>query len=73
MQFCGGEMSEWIKVEDALPELDHIVLAWDGVFSYVAYRQKEEYTYWSVLSTDDSTAYAITHWCLLPNPPDMPD
>jgi hypothetical protein len=69
----GQRDSDWIKVEKGLPPMKHPVLCWDGVNHYVACQEQLSHIYWAILGTEDATQDRVTHWCYLPNPPDMPD
>ena len=56
-------MSEWISVEDRLPDDDVDVLVWDGTGHGVGYRV--DTTWFELLPWTKSA----THWMLLPKPP----
>jgi hypothetical protein len=58
-------MSEWIKVEDGLPELYVEVLVWDGGYRSVDSRINDDRG-----GANWDNAYNVTHWQPLPNPPE---
>lgn len=59
--------SEWISVDDRLPEEDTIVLVWCGEVSVYNYlRYDWWYTGYCDITTEDG---GITHWMPLPEPP----
>jgi hypothetical protein len=71
--YLGYRKSEWISVEDRLPEENTDVLIYRGgfrgdlmnVYTYMGHNEwEDEYGYWSI--TDDE---GITHWMPLPEPP----
>lgn len=67
---------EWISVDDALPEPNQKVLAYDTQRIYICYRSKEqEYNeHWVICEENCSCpgiTSAVTHWMLLPEPPDF--
>ena len=66
-----AEQSEWISVEDKLPELNkEVLVAWtDGVIGFASRIKsecKEERWNWDIAALFDET---ITHWQPLPEPP----
>lgn len=63
-------MSEWISVEERLPEYDEKVLIWTGRTTVRGYRshtdkQGEHYK----LNWPSNDAANVTHWMPLPEPP----
>lgn len=70
-------MSDWISVEDKLPEFDEPVLLWSTGFTSAAYgrldnvNKKGNAFKWVTFQAVDYTDYEITHWMSLPNPPEV--
>lgn len=66
-------MSEWIDVNERLPEIDSVpVLAFDGENQFVASRWKmgqNEYFKSTICDCCNSEIGEITHWMPLPEPP----
>lgn len=67
-------MSEWISVEDRLPDYGENVLVWFGGDSIHAQRQFIVVTHRESTSSagehwESIYAHYITHWMLLPEPP----
>jgi len=59
-------MSEWISVEDRLPEKPRLVLVWEGEVEFGNYQHNR----WNVWTRDDfSVSNLVTHWMPLPEPP----
>lgn len=73
-------MSEWINVEDRLPDHNEIVLVFDeigSVISMAKFRQFDEpinfddQDCWYVMNIDNlEIDYQVTHWMPLPKPPE---
>lgn len=65
-------MSEWISVEDRLPDVDSFVIAYfsdDGVPSVLGV---SEYIVECIRGDDYSPIWSsITHWMPLPEPPEQ--
>jgi len=59
-------MSEWVSVEDRLPEGDRtvLVLVWAGHFEIGTWTGE----YW-YCDRDVERLYRVTHWMPLPEPP----
>jgi hypothetical protein len=69
-------MSEWVSVEDGLPEIDKTVIGFDG--SHLGIYQRvyidHEGWFWGICYNiyDDAEVdddYKVTHWMPLPEPP----
>lgn len=62
-------MTEWIKVEDRLPDLDEEVLYSDGRRIYLGMLDSDmgKVIYWT--HYDSFEDYGITHWMPLPEKP----
>jgi hypothetical protein len=58
-------MSEWISVNDRLPELAVSVLAWKPCGPFVGFYDDDTWT----VTTDQYSECGITHWMPLPKPP----
>lgn len=64
-------MSEWIDVNDRLPDTEAVVLVWapNPYTSYfIAFRLPRSGE-WCILNYDELTPGPVTHWMPLPNPP----
>lgn len=59
--------NQWISVEDRLPEEDSVVLVFDGLYVWIAYRNHVLGT-WNV---EGDSVRAVTHWMPLPEPPEV--
>lgn len=60
---------DWVKAEDALPKMNDVVVIYvQGVVSVGSYlgdfRSDPVWAY-----ADSETAYGVTHWMPLPDPP----
>lgn len=67
---CGHEKSEWISVEERLPDKDGEYLTWNGIIYYLIWFNAS-LGLWNV-SEDGNTSAAIrgvTHWMPLPEAP----
>jgi hypothetical protein len=61
-------MTEWIRVEDALPEIDKCVITWNTHCARMGYYDPHTAvrTGWR---DDECIDMRVTHWMPLPNPP----
>lgn len=60
-------MSEWISVDDRLPEDGDEILMWSEVFHGVVLGDRSDGEWWN--ESDIITTAKITHWQPLPEPP----
>jgi len=59
---------KWISVEERLPEWDEEVLIYNPVGVYIASRSSDSWSIWDFDGIHKSDY--VTHWRLLPEPPE---
>jgi hypothetical protein len=68
-----AQQSEWISVEDRLPEDTGTYLTWHNAGYYGQHEYNAKLHGWNVISHDDRSTEikTVTHWMPLPEPPKM--
>jgi len=62
-------MSNWISVEDRLPEVGTMVLAWSKTNDDYEFAWIEKDGSWDLAHSGWASPASITHWMSLPEPP----
>jgi hypothetical protein len=63
-------MSEWISINDRLPESAVPVLVTDGLQICIAFIQTLNKKFTQINTWDDWIHESVSHWMPLPNPPE---